>query len=84
MIVGLFRILLIFLVVYYLFRFLAYLFKPSDSNYGSGRGNMNKSSKKEGEVSIDYLPKSEKKVHKKKGDYVDYEEVPLKQKKNVD
>jgi len=75
MIVGLFRILLIFLVAYYLFRFLSYLFKPSGSNSTSGRRNMNKSSKKEGEITIDYLPESDKKVQKDNGDYVDYEEV---------
>ncbi|MEA1897298.1 MAG: DUF4834 domain-containing protein [Bacteroidota bacterium] len=84
MIVGLFRILLIFLVVYYLFRFLSYLFKPSGSNYRSENGNMNKSSKKEGEVTIDYLPEADKKVQKDKGDYVDYEEVADKQNKNTD
>lgn len=84
MIVGLFRILLIFLVVYYLLKFLSYLFKPSGSNYSSGRENMNKSSKKEGEVTIDYLPESEKKVQKDKGDYVDYEEVSFKKKGNTD
>jgi len=75
MIVGLFRILLIFFVVYYLFRFLSYLFKSSGSDYNSGKGNMNKSSKKEGEVTIDYVPESDKKVQKNSGDYVDYEDV---------
>ena len=45
---------------------------------------MNKSSKKEGEVTIDYLPESDKKVQKDKGKYVDYEEVPDKQSKNTD
>ncbi len=81
MIVGLFRILLIFIIVYYLFRFLSYLFKPSSTDYGSGRESMNKSSQKEGEITIDHMPNSKKKVKKDKGDYVDYEEVPFKKKK---
>ena len=75
MIVGLFRILIIFFVVYYLIRFVSYLFKPSRSDSSSTNENRKRYSKKEGEVTIDYMPESDKKVQKDSGDYVDYEEV---------
>ncbi len=75
MIVGLFRILLIFFVVYYLIRFVSYLFKSSGSDKSPGKGDRKRSSKKEGEVTIDYAPEPEKKVRKDSGDYVDYEEL---------
>ena len=75
MIVGLFRILIIFFIVYYLIRFVSYLFQPSKSDSSSANENRKKSSKKEGDITIDYVPKSDKKVQKDSGDYVDYEEV---------
>ncbi len=75
MIVGLFRILIIFFVVYYLIRFVSYLFKPSGPGAYSTNKNRNRPSKKEGEVTIDFMPESNKKVQKDSGDYVDYEDV---------
>ena len=75
MIVGLFRILIIFFVVYYLIRFVSYLFKPSRSDSSSANENRKRDSNKEGDITIDYVPKSDKKVQKDSGDYVDYEEV---------
>ena len=54
---------------------MSYLFKPSRSDSSSANEKRKKDSKKEGEVTIDYMPESDKKVQKNSGDYVDYEEV---------
>jgi len=75
MILGLFRILIVFFVVYYLIRFVSFLFNSSRSYNSSANESRKRSSKKEGEVTINYVPDSDKKVNKDSGDYVDYEEV---------
>ena len=53
--------------------FIIYLIKKSSSR--SKRYSHNEKTKKEGEVSIDKMPKNKKKSNNNLGDYVDYEEL---------
>lgn len=79
------RILLIIGLIYFLiwiitkriFPFLLKRFINKMNNPLDDRQNdfFGKKRKKEGEVTIDYAPKNEKKIDKDNGDYVDYEEV---------
>jgi len=79
------KILLIILGVYFL---LKWLFRSIFSYFvGSATDNINaqmkrqqeemarKKKKKEGEVTVNYQPKSNKNIRKEEGDYVDFEEV---------
>ncbi len=77
MIVGLFRIILIFLVIYYGVKFFTWLFQMSGGNKSSRfQSNRKKESfRKEGEVNIDFAPKKNKKIEGDNGDYIDFEEV---------
>jgi len=66
------------ILIYFVFRFLSrlfiiYLIKKSSSR--SKRYSHNEKTKKEGEVSIDKMPKNKKKSNNNLGDYVDYEEL---------
>ena len=74
MLIGLFRILLILILIYFLVRLFRRLFASS----GSDSGGKQQSKKKEGEVTIDHYPNKEKIVRGSKGDYVDFEEVKEK------
>ena len=75
---GLFRIILILLVVYVGVRILGRLFAPrSHDRYGSRPRPDRTDHRREGEVRIEY-PKGErhrKEEDKSGGEYVDYEEV---------
>lgn len=78
MIIGLFRILLIIVVVYYTVKFFIWLFqdaktKINDRKWYTQQGK--RPSKKEGEVTIDYIPKNKKKINDGSGEYIDFEEV---------
>tara|TARA_B100000900_G_C20287047_1_gene596522 strand:- start:429 stop:653 length:225 start_codon:yes stop_codon:yes gene_type:complete len=66
------------ILIYFVFRFLSrlfiiYLIKKSTSKGKKYYNNEN--IKKEGEVSIDKMPKNKKKSNNNLGDYVDYEEL---------
>lgn len=83
-VVGLFKIIGIILLVYYgvkiLSRLLApfllrYVSKKAEEKFGGQFGNQRpEPPKKEGEVSIDKMPR-QKQSNKDVGDYVDYEEI---------
>ncbi len=75
MLVGLFRTILIIIGVYYLVRLLVWMFrKPEKTENRNGQKAPNQK-RKEGEVSIDYIPDKKKHIRKEDGDYVDFEEV---------
>jgi len=74
MIVGLFRILLFILIFYLLIRLIRYIFMPRSSNRVDP-SSRRPSPRSEGEVTIDHIPETEKKVDKESGDYVDFEEM---------
>jgi len=72
MIVGLFRTILILIIFYFLVKFLGRLLFPSSSNRSAG--DIPK--KKEGDVTIDFDKRTDKKMfNKDSGEYVDYEDV---------
>tara|TARA_R110000868_G_scaffold91812_3_gene254411 strand:+ start:6860 stop:7135 length:276 start_codon:yes stop_codon:yes gene_type:complete len=82
---GLLRALLIILVIYYVIKVLARLFSPflikfvakkTEERFGGQFGNQQRQEppKKEGEITIDKMPKT-KSSNKDVGDYIDYEEI---------
>ena len=81
MLIGLLRTILLIIIFYYIFKFLfkyvvPFLFGSSISgNKHQKRNNYTRGSKKEGEITIDYIPKKNKKIDKETGDYIEYEEV---------
>lgn len=81
MLIGLLRTILLIIVFYYIFKIIfkyvvPFLFGSSISgNKNQKRNNFSNRARKEGEVTIDYIPKKDKKIDKETGDYVDYEEV---------
>ena len=85
--VGLVRTILIILLIYFGFKILARLFAPfllkyvakkAEQRFGGqfGQSNSHKNQKqeKEGEISIDKVPKTHT-SNKDVGEYVDYEEI---------
>ncbi len=75
MLIGLLRTILIIVGFYYLIRLLMWLFrKPDDTGNRDGQRETTRK-KKEGEVTIDYIPDKKKQIRKDDGDYVDFEEV---------
>lgn len=78
------RIILILIIIYYLGKLILRLIFPyffqryvnkRTGNY-TGRGQYSKNkSKKEGEITIDYIDKKEKKISKDKGEYINFKEV---------
>ena len=75
MLIGLLRTILIIIAIYYLVRLLVWLFrKPDDTGNRDGQRETTRK-KKEGEVTIDYIPDKKKQIRKEDGDYVDFEEV---------
>lgn len=75
MLIGLLRTILIIIGVYYLIRLLVWLFrKPERTDNRNGHQEKPRG-KKEGEVTIDYIPDKKKHIRKEDGDYVDFEEV---------
>ncbi len=82
---GLLRTVLIILVIYYVIKVLARLFSPflikfvakkAEERFGGQFGNQQRQepTKKEGEITIDKMPKT-KSTNKNVGDYIDYEEI---------
>ncbi|WP_346881559.1 DUF4834 family protein [uncultured Algibacter sp.] len=84
---GLVKTILIILLVYFGFKILARLFAPflikfvakkAEQRFGDQFGGFQRTQpnqrKKEGEVTIDKIPKT-KSSNKNVGDYVDYEEI---------
>ncbi len=72
---ALFRIILFLLLAYYLVKIFSFLFRSPNTNKRPGEDNYQRSSRKEGEVSIDHVPDKDETINKDKGDYVDYEEL---------
>lgn len=72
------RFLLILFVIYFIIRLftrfvLGSYIKNMQRNFENQQYNNNK--KKEGDVTINTKPKSDKKIDKDEGDYIDYEEI---------
>jgi|TARA_B100000768_G_scaffold146024_1_gene139021 hypothetical protein len=85
---GLFRTLLIFIFVYYAFRFLVRIFGPllikkavgnmqakAQKKYTDQNQQREDSSTKEGETIIDKNPSSKNQGNNSVGEYVDFEEI---------
>ncbi len=73
------RTLLVIILIYYLgklfFRYIIFpLLQKSDNLSGDKQSRQYKSSRREGETTIDFIPDKKKIVSKDKGEYVDYEE----------
>lgn len=75
MLIGLFRTILIIVGVYYLVKFLMWMFRSPEKPKSSGSSQKNQQKKKEGEVTIDFKPNNKKHIRKDSGDYIDFEEV---------
>lgn len=86
-ITGFFRMILIILLIYFGIKILSRLFAPflvkyvakkAEQRFGDSFGQFGKQPqekpKKEGEITIDKVPKT-KTSNKNVGDYVDYEEI---------
>ena len=72
MIIGLFRTILIIIVVYFVVKLLVKFLFPSSSN----KSTNNIPKKKEGDITIHYDKRTDKKMFgKDSGEYVDYEDV---------
>ena len=72
MIIGLFRTILILIILYFLVKFLGRLLFPPSSNNSS----KNIPKRKEGDVTIHFDKRTDKKMfNKDSGEYVDYEDV---------
>jgi len=86
-IVGLLKTLLIILLVYFGFKILARIFAPlllrfvakkAEERFGGNFNNHRttpKNSVKEGEITIDKVPKRQQKSNKDVGEYIDFEEI---------
>ena len=82
---ALLRTILILIIIYYVIRlFSRYVIPALFYNYMDNKMNgfsrnqkkqQKKATKREGEVTIDYMPKNNRKEKPSKGEYVDYEEV---------
>ena len=71
-------LLLLFTFLYYFLKLLFQIILPLINNSGKRNifnQNYSKHNKKEGDVTIDYMPKKEKKYNKKDGKYIDYKEI---------
>ncbi|UCG27557.1 MAG: hypothetical protein JSV24_11380 [Bacteroidales bacterium] len=76
MLVGLLRTILIIVAVYYLVKFVIWLFRePAGTNRSAGQYNQEHKKKKEGEITIDFIPENKKHIQKDSGDYIDFEEI---------
>lgn len=83
---GLFRFIVILIIIYYVFKLLGryvfpYLIKRQLRKAQERMGvqpeeDIKEAKKKSGQVNIDYIPKRQKKSNSKQsGDYVDFEDV---------
>ena len=77
MLVGLLRTILIIVIVYYLIKLLVWFFSSGFKKkaYRDKNQEHSYSKRKEGETTIDYIPKQEKTIKDGSGEYIDYEEV---------
>jgi len=80
---GFIRTILIILVIYYVLKVITRLFAPllmkyvakkAQERFGGSFQNQREPERKEGEVTIDKVPKT-KSSNKNVGDYIDYEEI---------
>ena len=68
--------LLLFAFLYFVIKFIVQILFPIASNKKSNTFYKHYSSnKKEGEITIDHIPKKEKKINKDEGKYVDYKDI---------
>ena len=72
-IVGLFRTLLFFVLIFLIIRWISRLMTPKSQGYNNP--DPQKSRPEEGETTIRYTKKGEKIIDKDKGEYVDFEEI---------
>lgn len=76
MIIGLFRTILIIIVFYFVVKFLARFLFPPSSNSSTMNNRNNSPKKKEGDITIHFDKRTNKKMFDKdSGEYVDYEDV---------
>lgn len=75
MLIGLLRTILIIIGVYYLVRFLVWMFGKPDRKAPQEARRESNQKKEEGKVTIDYIPDKKKHIRREDGDYVDFEEV---------
>jgi hypothetical protein len=85
-ITGIFRVVLIIVLIYYGVKILSRIFAPflvryvakkAEQKFGDQFGQFhkqNQSQQKEGEITIDKIPKNQS-SNKSAGEYVDYEEI---------
>ena len=78
------RIILILIIIYYLGKLIVRLIFPyffqryvnkRTGNYSDSQRYSRPKNKREGEITIDYIDKKEKKISKDKGEYIDFKEV---------
>jgi hypothetical protein len=74
---GFLRTILILILIYYLWKMVSiYILKNVvKSNTKTTRDHRRSYNKKEGEITIDYIPEKKKKISRDKGEYIDYEEI---------
>ena len=76
MIIGLFRTILIIIVFYLLVKLLARFFFPPSSNNSTMNNRNDNPKKEEGDITIHFDKRTNKKMFgKDSGEYVDYEDV---------
>ena len=70
-------LILLFLFFYFLFKIILQFIIPffRARNNFSSQNSRKYSNKKEGETTIDYIPKKDKKFKKEDGEYVNYKDV---------
>ncbi|MCK4630252.1 MAG: hypothetical protein KAT40_02355 [Bacteroidales bacterium] len=76
MIIGLFRTILIIIVFYFVVKLLVKFLFPPSSNNSSMNNRNNNPKKKEGDITIHFDKRTDKKMFgKDSGEYIDYEDV---------
>jgi len=77
MLVGLLRTIFIIIVVYYSIKLLVWLFSSGSKKkpYRHQNTGQSHNKRKEGETTIDYIPKQKKTIKDGSGEYIDFEEV---------
>jgi hypothetical protein len=73
--VKLLRIILIAIIIYYVARLLIRIIFPRWGSSSRRQPQPGHKNKREGEITIDYIDKKEKKYSKDKGEYIDFKEV---------
>lgn len=75
MLIGILRTILIIIAVYYLVKFIMWIFRPTVKPDNANRSYNTQQKKKEGEITINYISEKKKHIQKDSGDYVDFEEI---------